>query len=89
MNIENATQFYNLVKPYNHHAFQDYCLYFEKHILGGCQPCKQSRMPALKQEAEGKYMVTVTLNHAVLTSMATEDTLFYSSGNLFYQIKLK
>jgi len=88
MNIENATQFYNLVKSYNHHAFQDYCLYFEKHLLGGCQPCKQSRMAALKQEAEGKYMVAVTLNHAVLIGMANEDTFFYSSGNLFYQIKL-
>jgi hypothetical protein len=46
-------------------------------------------MAALKQEAEGKYMVTVTLNHHVLNSMAIEDTFFYSSGNLFYQIKLK
>jgi len=89
MNIENATQFYNLVRAYNHHAFYDYCLYFETHILGGCQPCKQKRMEAIKKEAENKYMVAVTLNHAVLTSMATEDTLFYSSGNLFYQIKLK
>jgi hypothetical protein len=46
-------------------------------------------MAALKQEAEGKYMVAVTLNHYVLNSMAIEDTFFYSSGNLFYQIKLK
>ena len=89
MNIENATQFYNLVKPYNHNAFYDYCLYFETHLLRGCLPCKQSRMAALKQEAEGKYMVAVTLNHHVLNSMAIEDTFFYSSGNLFYQIKLK
>ena len=88
MNIENATQFYNLVKSYNHNAFQDYCSYFEKHVLGGCSPCKQARMPEIKREAESKYMVAVTLNHAVLNSMATEDTSFYSSGNLFYQIKL-
>ncbi len=84
--IENATQFYNLVKPHNHYAFYDYCVFFENHVIRGCKQCGPAKAEIAQREAEAKYMVAVTLNHSILNTMTSSNAEFYSSGKLFHKI---
>ena len=85
--IENATQFYNAVKAYNHPAFYDYCVFFQNNVLKVCTQCGPSKAEAAKREAETKYMAVVTANKDLINFLfLTTKTEFYSSGQLFYKI---